>query len=199
MAYRGKRVLDFIVAVPASLFTLLLAPFVGLAIAAEDGFPVFVRLDRMSGGKVIRVWKFRSMVRGAHAMKKELGELNERKDGPLFKIKNDPRLTKTGKVLRKFRLDEFPQAWNVLLGDISLVGPRPHEPEEITNYPPEFTRLALAKSGLTGLSQVSGASKLPFKDEVALDVYYVDHESFLMDAKILAKTIAIFFSDPTGV
>ncbi len=199
MAYRGKRILDFIVALPASIITVVLTPFIGVAIAIEDGFPIFVRLDRISGGKVIRVWKFRSMIRGAHAMKKELDGLNERKDGPLFKIKNDPRLTKTGKLLRKFRLDEFPQAWNVLSGDISLVGPRPHEPEEISKYPPEFKRLALAKSGLTGLSQVMGASKLPFKDEVALDIYYVDHESFLADLKILGKTIAILFSDPTGV
>ena len=199
MAYRGKRILDFIVALPASIITVVLTPFIGVAIAIEDGFPIFVRLDRISGGKVIRVWKFRSMIRGAHAMKKELDGLNERKDGPLFKIKNDPRLTKTGKLLRKFRLDEFPQAWNVLSGDISLVGPRPHEPEEISKYPPEFKRLALAKSGLTGLSQVMGASKLPFKDEVALDIYYVDHESFLADLKILGKTIAILFSDTTGV
>ncbi|MCL4392321.1 sugar transferase [Patescibacteria group bacterium] len=199
MAYRGKRILDLVIALPASLFTVFLTPFVGLAVALEDGFPIFVRLERISDGKVIRVWKFRSMIKGAQTMKKELGSLNERKDGPLFKIKNDPRLTKTGKILRKFRLDEFPQAWNILSGDISLVGPRPHEPGEIGQYPPEFKRLSLAQSGLTGLSQVSGASKLPFKEEVALDVYYVDHESFLMDMKILWKTIAIFFSDPTGV
>ncbi len=199
MAYRGKRILDLVIALPASLLTAILALFVGLAVALEDGFPIFVRLERISDGKVIRVWKFRSMIKGARAMKKELWNLNERKDGPLFKIKSDPRLTRTGKVLRKFRLDEFPQAWNVLLGDISLVGPRPHEPEEVEKYPPEFKRLSLAKSGLTGLSQVMGASKLPFKDEVALDVYYIDHESFLMDLKILWKTIAIFFSDPTGV
>ncbi len=199
MAYRGKRMLDLIVAVPASLITAVLTPFVGVFIVLESGFPIFARLDRVSGSRTIRVWKFRSMVRGAHAIKKELENLNERKDGPLFKIKNDPRLTKIGKMLRKFRLDELPQVWNVLTGDISLVGPRPHEPEEILQYPPEFKRLFLAKSGLTGLSQVSGASKLPFKEEVALDLFYVDNESFLVDLKILWKTLIIFFSDPTGV
>ncbi len=199
MSYKGKRVLDLTIAIPTSILTAILTPFVGLAVALEDGFPIFVRLERISDGKVIRVWKFRSMIKGAHAMKKELWNLNERKDGPLFKIKSDPRLTRTGKILRKFRLDEFPQVWNVLSGDISLVGPRPHEPEEIEKYPPEFKRLSLAKSRLTGLSQVMGASKLPFKEEVTLDVYYVDHESFFIDLKILWKTIAIFFSDPTGV
>lgn len=199
MAYRGKRVLDLFIAIPASLITAALTPFVGVFIVLESGFPIFARLDRVSGGKTIRVWKFRSMIKEAQAMKKDLESLNERKDGPLFKIKNDPRLTKVGKVLRKFRLDEFPQAWNVLTGDISLVGPRPHEPEEILQYPPEFKRLFLAKSGLTGLSQVSGASKLPFKEEVALDVYYVDNESLLMDLKVLLRTLVIFFSDPTGV
>lgn len=199
MAYRGKRILDIIIALPASIITIILTPFIGAAIAAEDGFPVFVRLDRMSEGEVIKVWKFRSMIKGAQAMKSSLNNLNERKDGPFFKIKNDPRLTETGKFLRKFRLDEFPQTWNVLKGDMSIVGPRPHEPEEMLKYPPEFKKLILVKSGLTGLSQVSGASKLLFKDEVALDVYYVENESFLMDVKILLKTVAIFFSDPTGV
>ncbi len=199
MAYRGKRILDLVVAIPTSILTALLTPFVGLAITLEDGFPIFMRLDRISEGKVIKVWKFRSMVKGAPDMKKELEKLNERKDGPLFKIKNDPRLTETGKILRKFRIDEFPQAWNVLSGEISLVGPRPHEPKEITAYPPEFKKLSTAKAGLTGLSQVSGASKLPFREEVSLDLYYVENESFPMDLKILWKTIVIFLSDPTGV
>ncbi len=199
MSYKGKRTLDLIVAVPASIFTFIITPFLALAIILDDGFPVFVRLDRMSNGKTIKVWKFRSMIRGAHGMKKDLEKMNERKDGPLFKIKNDPRLTRTGKMLRKFRLDEFPQIWNVLTGDISLVGPRPHEPGEILKYPEEFKKLTLAKSGLTGLSQVMGASKLPFKKEVEFDIYYVDNESFLMDLKILWKTIVIFFSDPTGI
>jgi len=125
--------------------------------------------------------------------------LNERKDGPFFKIKNDPRLTKTGKFLRKFRFDEFPQFLNVLKGDLSLVGPRPHEPEEMLAYPPEFKKIYFAKAGLTGLSQVNGASNLPFIKELEFDLYYLEHQSFLLDLKIFLKTIVIFFFDPTGV
>ncbi len=181
------------------MVTLALTPFIGLAIVLESGWPVFVRLDRVSGGRVIRVWKFRTMVRGAHAMKPQLANLNERRDGPLFKIKDDPRLTRVGKFLRKLRLDEFPQAWNVLAGDLALVGPRPHEPGEIDKYPSEFKCIAEAKSGLTGLSQVMGASKLPFQKELEYDLEYIDHPSFGLDLKVLWKTLVIFLSDPTGV
>jgi lipopolysaccharide/colanic/teichoic acid biosynthesis glycosyltransferase len=165
----------------------------------ESGFPVIVALKRVSNGKIVKVLKFRSMVRGAHAMKHELARLNERKDGPLFKIKNDPRLTRVGKVLRKFRIDEFPQFINVLKGELSLVGPRPHEAEELEHYPKEFKMLAQGKAGLTGLSQVNGASSLPFKKELELDRYYLEHQSLALDAQILAKTVWILFSDPTGV
>ena len=150
-------------------------------------------------GKIIKVYKFRSMVRNAREMKVGLMDLNERKDGPFFKIKNDPRLTKTGKFLRKLRLDEFPQFLNVLTGELSLVGPRPHELEEIKQYPSEFKCLYEAKGGLTGFSQVMGASLLPFKKELEYDLYYLEHQSLWLDLKILFKTIWIFFSDPTGV
>ncbi len=103
--YAGKRVFDIFAGLVASIFTVVLTPFIGLAIVLESGWPIFVRLDRVSGGRIIRVWKFRTMVRGAHEMKPQLANLNERRDGPLFKIKNDPRLTKVGRFLRKFRLD----------------------------------------------------------------------------------------------
>ncbi len=197
--YWGKRAFDVLGGCLASLFTIILTPFIGLAILIESGSPIFVRLERVSGGKLIRVWKFRTMVRGAHEMKPQLANLNERKDGPLFKIKNDPRLTRVGKFLRKLRLDEFPQSFNVLAGDLSLVGPRPHEPGEIAKYPAEFKRIAEAKSGLTGLSQVMGASKLPFQKELEYDLEYIDHPSFGLDLKVLWKTLVIFLSDPTGV
>ncbi len=174
-------------------------PIIAFAILLEDGWPIFVSLERISGGRRVFIYKFRSMVRNAHAMKKDLIHLNERRDGPLFKIKNDPRLTRVGKVLRKLRLDEFPQFINVLLGDLSLVGPRPHEPGEIAAYPEEFKVLSVAKAGLTGLSQVSGASALPFLKELELDKYYLEHQSFMFDMQILGRTVWILFSDPTGV
>ncbi len=194
-----KRIFDIIGAILGLGFILPFTPFIAFAIILESGFPVFEKLERISEGRIIKVYKFRSMIKNARALKKQLWHLNERKDGPLFKIKNDPRLTKVGKWLRKLRLDEFPQLINVLKGDLSLVGPRPHEPEEMAEYPPEFRKLYYAKGGLTGLSQVSGASALPFHKELKLDLYYLEHQSFWLDIKILFKTIFIFFSDPTGV
>jgi lipopolysaccharide/colanic/teichoic acid biosynthesis glycosyltransferase len=194
-----KRILDVCGAFAGLVFILPFTPFIALAIVLDSGWPVFVRLDRVSEGKVFKMVKFRTMVRGAHGMKPLYAHLNERKDGPFFKIKNDPRLTKVGKWLRKLRVDEFPQFWNVLTGDISLVGPRPYPPEEVAQYPTEFQRLRFAKAGLTGLAQIMGASELSFKKTMEYDLYYLDHRSFWLDLKILAKTVLIFFTDPTGV
>lgn len=195
----SKRIFDIAGALAGLIFILPFTPFIAFAIVLNDGFPVFVRLARISEGRVIRVWKFRTMVRGAHARKVEFTHLNERRDGPFFKIKNDPRLTKVGKWLRKLRLDEFPQFWNVLIGDLSLVGPRPHEEEEVRHYPPEFQSLRFAKAGLTGLSQVMGASGLPFLKELEYDRSYMEQRSLWLDVKILFRTVFIFFTDPTGV
>ena len=161
--------------------------------------PVLIKLDRVSKGKIIKVYKFRSMIVGAAEKKKDLLKLNERKDGPFFKIKNDPRITKVGRFLRKFRIDEFPQLINVLKGELSLVGPRPHEPEELFAYPRQYRELLAAKTGLTGLSQVNGASGLPFFKELEYDKYYLENQSLWLDFKILFKTLVIFFTDPTGV
>ncbi|MFH1162428.1 MAG: sugar transferase [Candidatus Jorgensenbacteria bacterium] len=194
-----KRFLDVVGAVCGLLFILPFTPFIALAILLDDRWPVFVRLDRVSRGRVFKMLKFRTMVRGAHGMKPLYAHLNERRDGPFFKIKDDPRLTKVGGWLRKLRVDEFPQFWNVLVGDISLVGPRPYPPEEVAQYPPEFQRLRFAKAGLTGLAQVMGASTLSFKKTIEYDLYYVEHQSFLLDLKILFRTVWIFFTDPTGV
>ncbi|TSC96651.1 MAG: putative glycosyltransferase [Parcubacteria group bacterium Athens1014_26] len=161
--------------------------------------PIFVKLERISNGKKISVYKFRSMIDGAHQIKTTLAYLNERKDGPFFKIKNDPRLTRIGKIIRKFRLDEFPQFINVLKNELSLVGPRPHEPEEVAAFPENSQHIADAKAGVTGLSQVNGASGLPFLKELELDDYYIKNQSFGLDFKIFLKTLVILFTDPTGV
>ncbi|MEK7089589.1 MAG: sugar transferase [Patescibacteria group bacterium] len=194
-----KRFFDIIGSLFGIIALMLVFPFVAIAIIVESGFPVFVALSRISAGRQIRVYKFRSMVQNAHAIKKTLVHLNERADGPFFKIKNDPRLTTIGKFLRKLRVDEFPQFINVLVGDLSLVGPRPHELEEVDLYPEEFKMLSRAKAGLTGLSQVNGASSLAFMKELELDKYYLEHQSVWLDFKILFKTVWILFSDPTGV
>ncbi len=194
-----KQIFDILGGFLGLVFILPFLPFIALAIIFEDGFPVFVNLERISEGKIIKVSKFRSMVKNAHKLKPVLRNFNERKDGPFFKIKKDPRLTRVGRFLRKLRVDEFPQFFNVLKGELALVGPRPHEPEEMMAYPPEFKKLHFAKSGLTGLSQVSGASALPFRKELELDLYYLENQSLWLDLKILFKSVWIFFSDPTGV
>ncbi len=194
-----KRAIDILGAITGLLVIMPFAPLITIAIKFESEGPVFVRLNRVSGGKVIQVYKFRSMVDGAHQMKISLQHLNERRDGPFFKIRNDPRLTRTGKYLRKFRLDEFPQLINVLKNELSLVGPRPHEPEEIQHYPEEYKQLFLAKAGVTGHSQVNGASSLPFLKELELDHYYLQNQSVLFDLKIIAKTLSILFTDPSAV
>jgi len=194
-----KRIMDVC---GASLGLLILAPFtpfIVLAIKLESSGPAIIGLERISQGKVVKVHKFRSMIKDASQLKITLASFNERNDGPFFKIKNDPRITKVGRILRKFRLDEFPQLINVLRGELSLVGPRPHEPEEVAGYPPEFKHITFAKAGVTGLSQVNGASSLTFLKEMSFDGYYIKNQSLVLDLKILAKTVSILFFDPTAV
>ncbi len=186
----------------ATLGLLILLPFlplIAVAIKIESSGPVFARLDRISDGKIIKVYKFRSMIEGAPRMKEKLQHLNERTDGPFFKISKDPRLTTTGRFLRKFRIDEFPQLLNVLRGELALVGPRPHEPQEVQGYPPEYQDLTKSRAGVTGLSQVSGASSLPFSKELELDEFYLKHVSIWLDIKIILKTFEILLSDPSAV
>jgi lipopolysaccharide/colanic/teichoic acid biosynthesis glycosyltransferase len=139
------------------------------------------------------------MIKGAHKMKYDnkgnlnpkLARYNQRK-GPLFKIKNDPRVTKVGKFIRRTRLDEFPQLINVLKGEMSLVGPRPHEPEEVVQYRKSHKKLLAIKPGITGMAQVSGSSDLDFEREAKLDIYYIENWSLLLDVIILFKTFLIF-------
>ncbi|HEY4497028.1 MAG TPA: sugar transferase [Candidatus Paceibacterota bacterium] len=195
-----KRIEDILGALAGMLLILPLAPFIILAIKLEHPEASFiVRLPRISEGRIIYVYKFRNMVPEADKMKDGLRHLNERNDGPFFKIANDPRVTKVGRILRKFRIDEFPQLINVLKGELSLVGPRPHEEEEIEKYPNEYKLIAKSRAGVTGLSQVNGASSLPFLKEVELDKFYIDHVSLWIDVKILFKTLSILFSDPNAV
>lgn len=195
----AKRIIDILGSILGLLLLAPFIPFIAMAIALNSRGPIFVALPRVSKGKTIKLYKFRSMVKNAHALKPTLLKMNERSDGPFFKMRHDPRLTRVGKVLRRFRIDEFPQLWNVFKGDLSLVGPRPHEPEEVTRYPEPYTHLIHETSGITGLSQIKGASSLPFLKELELDHYYITHASLILDLKILGKTIAIFLFDHTAV
>lgn len=194
-----KRFIDILGSTIGLIILLPFFPFITLAIKLDSKGPVLIKLDRVSEGKIIKVYKFRSMVENAESLKKDLMNLNERKDGPFFKIKNDPRITKVGRFLRKFRLDEFPQLINVFKNELSLVGPRPHEPRELFLYPRQYRELLAAKTGITGLSQVNGASGLPFLKELEFDDFYIKNQSLWLDLKILFKTLFIFITDPTGI
>ena len=175
------------------LFPLFLA--IGLIIKTDSPGPIFVKLKRISQKREFCLYKFRSMVKDAEAIKKELLEYNERRDGPLFKMKNDPRITRVGWFLRRCRIDEFPQLFNVLKGEMSLVGPRPHQPDEIAQYQKHHKKVLLIKPGITGLAQISGSSDLPFEEEVKLDSYYIENWSLKRDIYILLKTFIILFID----
>jgi exopolysaccharide biosynthesis polyprenyl glycosylphosphotransferase len=186
-----KRLFDAIGAAVLIIVLLPLGLLISLCIVVDSSGPVLVRLARVGQyGQTFRLFKFRSMVKDAHQMKKEILQFNERQDGPLFKMKNDPRITRVGTFLRRSSLDELPQLFNVLLGTMSLVGPRPHEPEEVSRYTSQYKKLLNIKPGMTGAAQVSGRSKLLFEDEAKIDIYYIENWSLLEDIKILAKTPA---------
>jgi len=195
----AKRVLDIVGSMAGLVILSPVFAVVAFAVKWETAGPVFVRLRRISRKKEFSLIKFRSMVRNAEELKPALAILNERQDGPLFKIKNDPRITGVGQSIRRYRIDELPQLWNVLLGDISLIGPRPHQPDEIERYEKHHKRVLSIKAGATGIAQVSGSSDLAFEQEVALDTYYIEHWSIGMDLKIILKTIFKMFTDKSAV
>jgi lipopolysaccharide/colanic/teichoic acid biosynthesis glycosyltransferase len=155
-----KRVSDILVSGIAILILSPLFLLIAIAILIDTGWPVFYVSRRVGdqGRKGISVLKFRSMVRGADAQKERLLLLNHRKDGPLFKVKDDPRVTRSGKILRRTSLDELPQLLNVFLGQMSLVGPRPHLPEEVARYSLEQRRVFAVKPGITGLAPTTKTS-----------------------------------------
>jgi exopolysaccharide biosynthesis polyprenyl glycosylphosphotransferase len=194
-----KRIVDIF----AAIFALVILSPVFLVIAFlikwETDGPVFVKLNRISTNKTIGLYKFRSMVRNAERLKHLLLKYNERVDGPLFKLKGDPRVTKVGRFIRQTRIDELPQFWNILRGDISLVGPRPHQPDEIKQYLSHHKNVLAIKAGATGLAQISGSSDLPFEKEVALDTFYIENWSLLLDLKIVVKTFVRVFTDKSAV
>lgn len=195
----AKRIIDILGSFLGLVFLSPLFLVIAFTIKWESEGPVFVKLDRASKGSRFKLFKFRSMIKDAERYKEYLIQFNERPDSPLFKIKNDPRVTKVGRFLRRYRLDEFPQLWNVLRGDISLVGPRPHQPDEIARYERHHKKVLAIKSGVTGMAQISGSSDLPFEEEVALDTFYIENWSFWQDIKILLLTVFKLFRDRSAV
>ena len=185
-----RRFLDVSVAFSALLVLLLPLSIVALLIKLESPGPVFFTQDRVGKwGVLFKMYKFRSMCVDAEFLKTSLAEQNEMDNGVIFKMKSDPRVTKIGKFIRKFSVDELPQLWNVLIGDMALVGPRPPVPQEVAEYTIDNRRRLEIKPGITCIWQVSGRSEIPFVQQVELDVDYINTHSFLTDIKILLRTI----------
>ncbi len=184
-----KRVFDIFFSFILLIILLPVFLILILIIKIDSKGSIFYSSKRVgSKGKIIKIYKFRSMIVNAEKMKKKLLDKNERTDGPLFKIKDDPRITRVGKFMRKWSIDELPQFWNVLKGNISLVGPRPHEPHEVDKYEKHHKKLLNIKPGITGMAQVSGRSDLEFEEEVKLDTFYIENWSPWLDLVILIKT-----------
>ena len=187
-----KRLIDISIAV--ILLILLMPCFLifSILIKLDSQGNIFYASKRVGrSGQKFSMYKFRSMVVNADQLKTKLKKHNHRQDGPFFKIKNDPRVTGIGCFLRRWSIDELPQLWNVLKGDMSIIGPRPHLPEEIAEFTPNLKRILSIKPGISGLAQVSGRSDLEFEQEMQLDLYYLQHWSLVLDAVIFLKSILV--------
>ena len=187
----AKRALDITVAAVLLVLAAPLMLLIALAIKLDSPGPVIFRQRRVGkDGRLFTFYKFRGMVADAEARLHEVAHLNE-VDGPIFKSRRDPRVTRVGRVLRRTSLDELPQLWNVLRGDMSLVGPRPPLPTEVTRYEPWQRDRLLVPGGITGLWQVSGRNLLGFEDMVRLDLEYITRWSLWLDLRILLRTILV--------
>jgi exopolysaccharide biosynthesis polyprenyl glycosylphosphotransferase len=184
-----KRAFDLVVVCLAMPFVLPVIGLMAIAIKLDSPGPVFFRQERVGKwGKTFYCYKFRSMYVDAEARKAELMAENDA-DEVIFKMKNDPRVTRVGRLIRKASIDEIPQIFNVLKGEMSLVGPRPPVPYEVAQYQFDQMRRLDAVPGITGLQQVSGRSDLSFKRWVELDLQYISEQSLLKDVEILLKTV----------
>jgi exopolysaccharide biosynthesis polyprenyl glycosylphosphotransferase len=187
-----KRILDILGALCGVAITAVSFPFIALAIKLDSPGSVFFGQERVGeNGRIFRCWKFRSMYIDAEERKRELQAQNEM-NGAIFKMKNDPRITKVGSFLRKTSLDELPQFWNVLKGDMSLVGTRPPTPDEVARYENWHRRRISIKPGITGMWQISGRNNIANFDQIVqLDLHYIDNWSLWLDIRILFRTFAV--------
>ncbi len=189
-SYFLKRLIDVLVSATALLIALPFFIALGIAIRLESRGPVIFTQKRVGkDGRHFKFFKFRSMVPDAEKLKDKLVQENESKDGVIFKMKKDPRITKIGAFIRKFSIDELPQLFNVLIGDMSLVGPRPPVPREVAEYTLEDRKRLHAKPGITCTWQISGRSDIPFKMQAELDKEYIRSKSFWKDIRILLLTV----------
>ncbi len=186
---RVKRAMDVFIALGLIVVGAPLWAVIATAIRLEGPGPILFHQPRVGrDGKQFTLLKFRSMVQGADARRASLRDHSE-VDGPIFKMRRDPRTTRVGRVIRRLSLDELPQLWNVLIGDMSLVGPRPPMPSEVVEYQDWHRRRLDVAPGMTGLWQVSGRSKLTFDEMVMLDLFYAENWSLFLDLKILLRTV----------
>jgi len=189
-----KRALDIL---GSAIFLMAFSPvylITTLAILLEDGRPIFYSQTRVAKrGRHFKMWKFRSMSKNADSMKADL-ESDDMTGGVIFKMKHDPRITRTGRIIRKLSIDELPQLWHVLTGDLSLVGPRPPIPVEVAEYTPWDMKRLEVTPGLTCTWQVSGRSDIDFENQVNLDIDYIKRRSFLLDLVLLLRTVPAVLS-----
>ena len=194
-----KRLIDIVC---SFLGVLVLSPLfiiIAIIIKMTSKGPVFFSQKRVGkNGKEFDMYKFRSMVVNAEELKEKLAAKNEM-SGPMFKMKDDPRVTKVGKFIRKTSIDELPQLWNVLKGDMSLVGPRPSLPKEVAQFENWMYKRLEVKPGLTCYWQVSGRNNIDFEDWMKLDIKYVDERSTWIDIKLIFKTVFVLFGDKNAV
>lgn len=193
-----KRAIDILGSLAGLLLIIPVVVIVAIAMQMEEfGSPVFFVQERVGKeGRIFKIYKIRSMYVDAEERLDELQHLNEIK-GAMFKIKNDPRITRVGKYIRKYSLDELPQLWNVLKGDMSLVGPRPPLKNEVERYSNYDRQRLLVRPGCTGLWQVSGRNEMDFEEMVELDVQYIKNQSLALDILIIMRTFDVMIH-PNG-
>lgn len=193
---RAKRGLDRAAAGAGLVALSPLFAALAIAIKLESDGPVLFSQTRIGqGGAPFRCWKLRSMYIDAEERKQELMAQNEMDGGTTFKMKRDPRITRIGRFIRKASIDELPQLWNVFVGDMSLVGPRPPVPSEVANYTAFEKQRLMVKPGITCIWQVSGRSDIPFAEQVRLDIEYIIKRSMKLDVSLLLRTVpAVLFA-----
>ena len=191
-----KRAMDIIGSLAGLILLSPLLLIIAIAIKIEDpkGSIFFAQQRCGKDNKLFPMYKFRSMVSNAEELLEELMEHNEM-DGPVFKIKDDPRITKVGKFIRKTSVDELPQLFNILKGDMSIVGPRPAIPHEVAEYNDYHKQRLLVKPGLTCIWQVSGRNSIGFDEWMEMDLEYITTRSLWMDIKLIFKTVGVLFGD----
>ncbi|MCM0647419.1 sugar transferase [Clostridium swellfunianum] len=193
--YFIKRIIDVLGAVFGLIVLSPVMAITAIAIKFESRGPIIFSQKRVGlNGKTFQMYKFRSMVTNAEELLSKLKDKNEM-SGPMFKIKDDPRITKVGRFIRKTSIDELPQLFNVLKGDMSLVGPRPSLPTEVAKFSSYHKLRLLAKPGLTCYWQVMGRSSIGFNEWMELDIRYVKERSIWLDIKLIFKTFSVLFGD----